>query len=647
MEEHPLLIYQTALPFTPVDSILYKTFHDKQLFPWIAGGFQKGWSSLQMQLCGHSEGVLSVAFSPDGTRIVSGSSDCSIRIWDFAFGGEVCPPLMGHTLSVTSVAYSPDGKQIVSSAFDGTVGLWDARTGAVLHMRPVEASWVNAVCFSPDGKRIISGSERPIEVALGPDFIEPLRGRGGSNLVAFDSNDYTSLGDDLAGLKDLAASMSHSNVCIWDAASSRNIVPPLCGHEGPIYSIAVSPDGKHIVSGSKDRTLRLWDANSGKGVLTPFMGHEGAVYSVAFSSDGTLIASGSSDTTVRVWDTQTSQEVRQPLYGHKGSVKSVCFSPDGTLIVSGSDDKTIRIWDARSGITDNIFMPLCGHEGHISSVAFSPDGKYIVSGSNDTTIRIWNAQSLKKNISTLAPIQGPHVRALAFSLDNTRVASCAGCTTAVWDTASGAKILQLQGHQGSVSSVVFSPDGQYIASGSEDKTVRVWNARTGFVVQGPLQGHQHPITSMAYSPDGFHIVSASDGHDIRVWNASSGLMVFPAIRCHPKWVPSVALHLNPVRIAAAQKGDILCPSELATTHSLGSVVNHAAMQLDIFVPRHVGSGWIVDLIAHEKKLSKLPPSMSVNTVTKSAASQKSVAIGLQNGQVVIMHFPPVMSNLGF
>jgi WD40 repeat protein len=311
--------------------------------------------------------------------------------------------------------------------------------------------------------------------------------------------------------------------------------------------------------------------------------------------------------------------------------------------VSGSNDKTIRIWDARSGAADEVFPPLSGHEGRISSVAFSPDGKHIVSGSSDSTIRIWDAASLKKYVSSsMTRAQELCVHSMAFSPDGARIACGVGHTITLWDTTSGAQILQLRGHQSPVSSLIFSPNAQYIASGSEDKTVRVWDAQTGSAIHEPLQGHQHPVTSMAYSPDGCCIVSASKDHVIRVWNASSGTMVFPAIRGHTNWVPSVALHLNPARITAALKGDILCTSELATPYTLGSVADATAIQLDIFVPRHVGTGWIVDMKAHKENISKLPPSISINTVTNSASSRRSIAIGTRSGQVVIMHFPPVI-----
>jgi WD40 repeat protein len=309
-------------------------------------------------------------------------------------------------------------------------------------------------------------------------------------------------------------------------------------------------------------------------------------------------------------------------------------------IVSGSDDQTIRVWSARSGVADEEFLPLLEHGGYISSVAFSPDGKHIVSGSSDSTIRIWDAKSLKKYVpSLMARTSVQCVQSLAFSPDGKRIACGAGRTITLCDTASGAQVLQLQGHQSAVLSVTFSPDGRYIVSGSEDKTVRVWDTQTGLETLEPLQGHQHPITSLAYAPDGFYIVSASDDRVIHVWNALSGAKVMPAIHGHPKWVPLVALHLSPVRIAAALSGDIICPSELVTTYSLASIVDHNDIQVDIFIPRHVGSGWIVDVKAHKRNLCKLPPSISVNAVMKSTSRGRSIVIGTRSGRVVIMHFP--------
>ena len=157
-----------------------------------------------------------------------------------------------------------------------------------------------------------------------------------------------------------------------------------------VFSVAFSPDGTHIVSGSGDGTIRVWDARSGDDVAGPFKGHKGAVTSVAFSPDGTCIVSGSGDRTIRVWDARSGDVVADPFEGHKGAVTSIAFSPDGTRIVSSSVDDTIRVWDARSG--DVVAGPFEGHKSHVMSAAFSSDGTRIVSGSNHT-IRVWDARS--------------------------------------------------------------------------------------------------------------------------------------------------------------------------------------------------------------------------------------------------------------
>ncbi|EDR02557.1 uncharacterized protein LACBIDRAFT_393910 [Laccaria bicolor S238N-H82] len=209
----------------------------------------------------------------------------------------------------------------------------------------------------------------------------------------------------------------------------------IADHDGAVKSVAFSPDGRHIVSGSDDKTVRVWDAQTGQTVMHPLKGHEDHVTSVAFSPDGRHIISGSDDKTVRVWDAQTGQEVMDPLKGHEFWVKSVAFSPDGRHIVSGSCDKTVRLWDAQTG--QSVMHPLKGHHAWVTSVTFSPDGRYIVSGSCDKTVRVWDAQTGQ---SVMHP---------------------------------------LKGHHGWVASVAFSPDSRHIVSGSCDNTVRVWDAQTG------------------------------------------------------------------------------------------------------------------------------------------------------------------------
>jgi serine/threonine protein kinase len=202
------------------------------------------------------------------------------------------------------------------------------------------------------------------------------------------------------------------------------------GHTDKVRSVAFSPNGKWLASGSWDRTLKVWDSQTGQAILT-LKGHTERIWSVAFSPDGKWLASGSQDRTLKVWDTQTGQEVLT-LKGHSGQVYSVAFSPDGKRLVSGSGDRKLKVWDAQTG--QEIFT-LKGHTNVVESVAFSPDGKRIVSGSRDGTLKVWDAQT-------------------------------------------GQAVLTLRGHSSAVGSVAFSPDGKRIVSGSSDQTLRVWDART-------------------------------------------------------------------------------------------------------------------------------------------------------------------------
>ncbi|KZV60619.1 WD40 repeat-like protein [Peniophora sp. CONT] len=290
-------------------------------------------------LTGHTGPVSSVVFSPDGTRVVSGSDDKTIRIWNAETGQAVGKPLEEHAGHVNSVVFSPDGACIASGSVDKTIRIWDAETGQPAG-KPLEGhtGWVNSVAFSPDGTRIVSGSD-------------------------------------------------DTTIWIWNAETGQVVGKPLEGHTGWVFSVAFSPDGTHIVSGSSDNTIRIWDARTGKAVGKPLEGHFSWVRSVALSPDGMRIVSGSF-CRIRIWDAETGQPAGKPLGGHTGWVNSVAFSPDGTRIVSGSDDKTIRIWNAETG--QAVGKPLEGHTNFVKSVAFSPNGTRIVSGSKDNTVRIWD-----------------------------------------------------------------------------------------------------------------------------------------------------------------------------------------------------------------------------------------------------------------
>ncbi|MEM6503151.1 MAG: PQQ-binding-like beta-propeller repeat protein, partial [Cyanobacteria bacterium P01_C01_bin.89] len=280
----------------------------------------------QNTLKGHSNGVLSASFSPDGSTIVSASYDQTVKLWD-AKTGEELRTLKGHSTLVKSANFSPDGSTIVSASYDQTVKLWDAKTGRELHTLKGHSDGVLSANFSPDGSTIVSTS-----------------------------HDRT--------------------VKLWNAKTGREL-RTLKGHSNWVRSANFSPDGTIIVSASRDETVKLWDAKTGKELRTlkVLKRHSSGVWSANFSPDGTIIVSASDDQTVKLWDAKTGEELRT-LKGHSRGVLSANFSPDGSTIVSASDDQTVKLWDAKTG---EGLRTLKGHSRGVLSANFSPDGGTIVS----------------------------------------------------------------------------------------------------------------------------------------------------------------------------------------------------------------------------------------------------------------------------
>lgn len=453
---------------------------------------------------GHEDWVFAVAVTPDGKRIVSGSRDCTIRVWDLASCAAIGEPIEAHKKWVTAVAVAPNGN-VVSGSDDGTIRVWDMNKGTEIRTIYGHKDRVTAVVVTQDGKWIVSGSV-------------------------------------------------DSTIRVWDLETGAAIGNPLKGHKSRVNSIAVTSDRKLIVSGSADSTIRVWDMENGGAIKKLIKGHDGWVTAVAVTPDGTRIVSGSVDLTIRVWNLNTGAAMLPPVEGHQYSVSAIAVTVDSKLIVSGSWDCTIRVWNLDTGAA--ILPPLKGHQNLVTTIAVTSDKERIVSGSWDRTIRVWDLATGAAIVKTIEEGHKKLVRAVAVTADEKYIVSSSGdCINRVWDLETGTAIGKLvEGHEGRMTAVAVTPDGKHIVSGSGDGTIRVWDMATGEAIKNPLKGHKSKVTAVAVTPKGI-VVSGSDDGTIRVWDIDNGTEI-RTIYGHESRVTAVAVTPNGKRIVSVSWGTI-------------------------------------------------------------------------------------------
>jgi WD40 repeat protein len=293
------------------------------------------------------------------------------------------------------------------------------------------------------------------------------------------------------------------------AGAARPVLVAEVGHADRVGAVAVSRDGRYVLTGSDDRTARLWQADTGKEVRR-FEGHAGAVTAVAFSSDGRRIVTGSSDGTGRVWTASTG-EVVTTLRGHAGRVSAVAFSPDDAYVLTGSHDGTAVVTHLATGER----VTCKGHKELVSSVAFSPDGTQVLTGAMDATARLWEARTGRLVQEFTGHTKG--VTSVAFAPIGTHVLTGSGDKTArLWHNRSGQTVQTYSGHTAWVQSVAFSPDGRQVLTGADDRTARLHDARSGAFLAA-FTGHAADVTSVAFGPDGRHVFTASADRTARRW----------------------------------------------------------------------------------------------------------------------------------
>ncbi len=287
------------------------------------------------------------------------------------------------------------------------------------------------------------------------------------------------------------------------------------GEMGAVYSLFVTSDKKHIVSGSVDGTIKIWDFEKGEEIRT-LKGHNNYVRSVFVTADKKHIVSGSRDGTIKIWDFEKGECIRT-LKGHNNFVSSVFVTADKKHIVSGSWDGTIKIWDFEKG---ECIRTLKGHNNFVSSVFVTADKKHIVSGSWDGTIKIWDFEK-GECIRTLKG-HNNFVSSVFVTADKKHIVSGSDDRTIkIWDFEKGECIRTLKGHNGYVSSVFVTADKKHIVSGSDDRTIKIWDFEKGECIR-TLKGHNGYVWSVFVTADKKHIVSGSDDGTIKIWDFEKG-----------------------------------------------------------------------------------------------------------------------------
>ncbi|WP_341530191.1 NB-ARC domain-containing protein [Nostoc sp. UHCC 0302] len=529
-----------SVAFSPDGRTLASSSSDSSVRLW---DIQSG-SCLQV-LTEHKGCVWSVSFSADGQQLASCSDDKTVRLWNLQ--GQCLRVLKGHTQSVYSVHFAPDEQTLASSSSDTTIRIWDVSNGKCLSILQGHTSGVRCVRYSPDGQLLASGC-RDGSIQLWSNYL--------SHDQYPNSHAINSSAKLLHGHADFVWNIAFSpdgrllvsggrdgTLRLWNVQDGQSIYV-LEGHTHDVYGLAISADNQLLISTGEDQTVRLWHLQSGRNLKT-LRGYTGGVHSLSLSADGQLLASSGQNETIQVWHLQPDgnlssyhpYETFSSPTSRISSFSNVSFSPDGQTLAINRHDESIALWNIQTGHLDR----WSGHNASIWTVLFSPTGQIVASSSYDCTVRLWDVQTHH----CLYVLHGHQsaIRAIAFDPSGQWLASGSfDFTIRLWDVQTGECSRVLQGHTGAVFALAFDKSGHRLVSGSHDQTIRLWDVQTGECVK-VLQGHTGAVWTLAISPQGNTLASGGVDQTIRLWDLQKGHCLH-ILDEHSGWVQSAIFSSN-------------------------------------------------------------------------------------------------------